>query len=317
MSLNPDEIPEVDDDIPDIEDEPAPEDDAAVEVAPSGPPLHHLETICQGCRVRVRLNDMPIADRVADDPDQAEWYAPPVNLYLVGRDNVIEVAVEPLEEVEDPRDALEDAEIEIAVRFVGKGEAIAPGAAPSVIEVAVHEELRDRIRASRERQARIETEGLEEEEIFEIPQTFFLLFDNEGPDFSDELSDAEPFDDEEALRDLALRIRDLAVAGDAAGLVAEMEPKLEAFARAYEEPRDMFHDDLLEGLRGEFLPAGIQADFERHDVVLEPCCGGRIWGLFRPGRRPLLQTPPDDEGGTMQIDVFVAPRDGGALRIVR
>jgi hypothetical protein len=315
---NPDELPELDE-IPDLDDGPAPEEEAPQEEAPEEPPpeapsgglrLHHLEVICQGCRVRVRLNDMPFADLVADDPDQPEWYAPPANPFLVGADNVVEVAVEPLGAPDDPRDALEAAEIELAVRHFAKGDPVAPGAGDALLEVRVHDELRAHIREAREREARGEDGELE------LPQTFFYVFDNDRPDFSAEISDAEPYDDEAALRDYAIQLRDLAVAGDAAGLVAEMEPKIQAYVTAYEEPRDFFRDHLLEGLRDEFLPSGIEAGFERDDVELEPCCGGRIWALYRPGRQPLLQTPPTPEGSTKQLQILVAPREGGP-KIVR
>lgn len=309
---NPDDLPELDE-IPFEAEEPLPEEEEAppVEEEPDGLRIHHLETICDGCRVSVRLNDLPMMALVADDPDQPEWYAPPANPYLVGSDNTVEVSVMPLGEPEDPRDALEKAEIEVAVRHFGKGEAVAPGSGPTVFSAAVHEELRERIQESREREA----EGDEEEE-FELPQTFVFLFDTEGPEFAAELRDAEPHDDEAALRDYAIHIRDISAAGNATDLVAEMEPKLQAYAHAYDETRDAFHANLFPGLRDEFLPLGIEAAFERDDVELESCCGGRVWALRRPGGLPLLQTPPTEEGDTSQMEIFVAPREG-ELRIVR
>lgn len=263
-------------------------------------PIHHLEMICRGCVVRVKLNDMPFMHLRAPGPD-AEWFAPPINPYLVGEGNVIEVEVSPLSEGGD----LASAEVELAVRKYGKGEAVAPGQGPVVIAVAIHDELRERIRQAREN-----------EEELEIPQTFFESFDNEGPSFSEELLEGEPFTDEGALRDYAIRLRDLALAKDASGLLAEMEPKIQAFMAAYDEPREPFVESLGAGLREEFLPAGIDGDFGRDDVMLTPACGGRIWSLQRPGGAPLLQTRPDDAGNTMQHEILVGPREG-TLKVVR
>jgi hypothetical protein len=262
-------------------------------------PIHHLEIICRGCEVRVKLNDMPIARLRAPGPD-AEHFAPPINPYLVGEENVIEIEVAPLAEGDD----LGKAEIDLAVRKFAKGEAVAPGQGPAVLEVAIHDELRERIREAQENDTELD-----------LPQTFYQSFDNEGPSFSEELLESTPFTDESALRDYAIHLRDLAAQKDADGLIAEMEPKIQAFMAAYDEPREPFYESLLSGLRDEFLPAGIDADFGRDDVMLAPACGGRLWNLTRRGA-PLLQTRPDENGNTMQHDILVAPRDG-ALKVVR
>jgi len=284
-----------------------------------GPPpprpktIHHLEAIVDGCRVEVLLNDLPLIALEATDPDQAEHFAPPANPYLLPSDNMVEVRVWPLGEPEDARDALEAAEIFVNVPIAARGEPIAPGAGPFVLEAALHDELRQRIADSRQREA----DG--EEPDFDVPQTFFLLFDAnpEGPppDFADELQEAEAHDDVEALKDYAIHLRDLALAQDADGLVAELEPKIAAYARAYAEPEALFRDDLRAGLATVFLPAGVEP-FERDEVEPVSCCGGRIWWLRRPDGKALLETPPADDGSRKRFEILVAPRDG-ALRIVR
>ncbi|GAB5549142.1 MAG: hypothetical protein RLO52_09105 [Sandaracinaceae bacterium] len=295
------------------------------EVEDEGPPpptpktIHHLEAIVSGCRVEVLLNDMPLIALEATDPDQAEHFAPPANPYLLPSDNMVEVQVWPLVSVDaegapvDARDALAEAEVFVNVPIAGRGDPIVPGAGPFVLETQVHDELRDRIRESREREA----EG--EDPDFDVPNVFFLLFDAnpEGPppDFSDELRDAEAFADLEALKDYAIRLRDLALAQDADGLVAELEPKIRAYARAYAETEDFFRDDLRAGLATVFLPAGIEP-FERDEVEPVSCCGDRIWWLRRPGGKALLQTAPAEDGSFKRFEILVAPRDG-ALKIVR
>ncbi len=273
-----------------------------------GHPIYHIEILCERCEVRVALNDVPVGRlRSVDEP---EWVAPPINPYLVGSENMLEVSVYPAtppHEVgadEAPID-LSQARIEVVVRRFEKGEPVVPGTGQPVLEVAVHDELAVRIQEARD-----------DEEELEIPQTFFHLFDNEAVSAAPELRDADPFDDEEALRDYAIRLRDIAAARDAAALVAEMEPKIQAYMAAYDEPHQPFYDSLLAGMRDELLAQGVRTDFERGDVLLEPCSGGRLWTLRRPDGGPLLQTEPDPEGNTMQMEVVVAPREG-ALKVVR
>jgi hypothetical protein len=269
-----------------------------------GTPIHHLEVICLGCEVRLKLNDLPLMRLVAPGPD-AEWYAPPINPYLVGEGNVVELEVRPLLDADGNPIDLGRARIELGVRKFEKGDAVAPGTGTPVLDVNVHEELQQRIAEAKER-----------DEELEMPQSFFHVFDNEGPSFSAELMESEPFTDENALRDYAIRLRDLAAARDADALLAEMEPKIQAYMVAYEEPRELFVESLGTGLRTEFLQANVITDFAKGDVELESCCGGRIWHLKRPGGAPLLQTAPDDAGNTMQFEIYAGPRDG-APRVVR
>lgn len=307
---NPEELPVLDEipwDTPVAPEEPY--------EPPPAPPrtLHHVEVVAQGCVVEVLLNDMPMALVTGSDPAQAAHFAPPANPYLCAADNVLEIRVSPLEESDDARIPLADAEVEVNVPCVAKGDPVAPGAGPFQFRATVHDELRQRIAESREREA----EG--EDPDFDVPAVFFHLFDAcaeaPPPDFSPELRDADPYDDPEALRDYAIHLRDLARAGDAAGLSAEMEPKVLAYAAAYDEAPEPIRDSLLEVLRSDLLPLGIQP-FEREEVVLVSCCGGRVWWLRRDGDAPLLQTPPTEEGATRQLEVLVALRDG-ELKVVR
>ena len=266
-------------------------------------PIHHVEMICERCEVRVKLNDMPLL-RLVGSGDEAEWFAPPCNPYLVGSNNMVEVEVHPLRDENGEPSDLGEAVVELAVRRYAAGEPVAPGVGDALLEMKVHDELKERIR-----------EAAEEEEELELPQVFFYMFDNEGPSFAAELHDAEPFDDQEAVRDYAIALRDMAGARDAAGLLAEMEPKVQAYMAAYDHPRDPLVASLDEGLK-EILAVGVRTDFERAEVELEACCGGRVWAVRRPGHEPLLATEPDDDGNTMQIEVIVGPREG-ALKIVR
>ncbi|WP_437313283.1 hypothetical protein [Sorangium sp. So ce385] len=267
-------------------------------------PIYHLETKAERCRVRVRLNDVPVVELSAEG-EQPEWFAPPINLVLVAGANRLDVEVSPLPRDDGSPGDLRGVELEGAVRVYGKGDAVAPGEGPVVLELAVMRELARRMQVADERG-----------EELPIPQAFRFAFDAAGPDFTAELAGGEPLPGEEALRDYAIRLRDLARAADVEGLVAEMEPKVQAYAAAYDDDAGAIRASLRGVLQAEYAPRGFVTDFEREDVELAPCAGGRLCELRRPGGEPLLETPPDADESTMQIPIVVGSR-GGALRVVR
>lgn len=265
--------------------------------------IHHLELITDTCVVRAKLNDLPVAQLVAKG-DQLEWFAPPINPYLIGDNNIITIEVMPfITEDGSPTD-LGEAEINVAVRHYADGEPVVAGQGDALFETEFHTELRERIRQAQEDDVELE-----------LPQEFLHVFDNPAPDFTAELSDAEPFDDLEALRDYAIHLRDLVDAGDVDALMVEFEPKIQAYMAAYDEPRDPFADSLRENFV-EFLAENPNNVFERDAVELESCCGGRVWWLRQPGGAPLLHTHKDPDGNHSYFDVLVGQRDG-ALRVVR
>jgi hypothetical protein len=266
-------------------------------------PIHHLECKTERCALSVRLNDVPVVELLATT--QPEWFAPPINLYLIGEENLLELAVSPLPKDDGSPGDFGDVSVEGAVRVYAKGDAVAPGEGPLVLELAVMAELATRMEEAKER-----------DEELEIPQTFVFVFDSAGPSFEAELTETDAYDDEGALRDYAILLRDAMRGGQVAALTAEMEPKVQAYAIAYDMPADMIRQSLADVLSGEYLPLGFETDFERDEVELAPAAGGRLWELRRPGGLPLVQTPPDAEGNTMQIPIVVGLRDG-ALRVVR
>jgi hypothetical protein len=270
-----------------------------------GHPIYHLEIKTQRCRLQVKLNDVPIADANSSG-DQPDWFAPPLNPYLVGQENVLEVDVWPL-----PREdgqSFEDystVNVEGTVRCYEKNDPVAPGEGPITLELEIMSELAQRAR-----------DAAESGEDLIVPQTFFFQFDNDGPDFSAELTDAQSFEDPDALKTYALRLRDLMRARDAGAIADEMQPKVDAYAIAFDDDRGVIDRGLRDVLQNEYLPRGFQTDFERDDIEVVSCAGGRMWEVRRVGGRPLIQTPPDNEGLTMQIPAIVG-WSGTSLRVVR
>ena len=267
-------------------------------------PIYHLETKIERCHLRVRLNDVPVVELLSDG-EQPDWFAPPINLYLTGRDNRLIVEVSPLPRKDGSPGDFHDVDANGAVRVYHKGDAVAPGEGPVVLDLTVMRELAQRMRDAAER-----------DEKLDIPQTFRFAFASKGPDFTAELIHGEALGDDEALRDYAIRLRDYARAGDLAAIVGEMEPKIQAYAAAYDDDADTIRKSLQEGLNAEYAPRGFVTDFEREDVDLSPCAGGQLCELQRPGGLPLLQTPPDVDECTMQIAIIVGKRNG-ALRVLR
>lgn len=267
--------------------------------------IHHLELFTKRCEMRATLNGVPIARVRATDP-HLDHFAPPINPYLIGEGNVLEVSIAPAQLEGDERTGWDEARVEAAVRTFPKGGIVLAGAGgPAITQVDFAPELAERIRAAQEA-----------EEELEEPQSFLHVFDNQELSFADELMDADPFEDESALFDYALFLRDLFAQGDVNGFLEQIEPKCRVWSVAYEEPVQLFLDDIRNGLTNEFLPAGPITDFERADVELRPISGGRMWSLERSGGRSLIETPPDDQNQFLEFPIIVGVRDG-QLRIVR
>lgn len=260
--------------------------------------IHHLEIVVASARADLRLNGMPLGDVAARDAAPAS-FAPPVNPYLAGKRNLVEVVLDVAQGFDrKPRPFLE-ARLELSVRRFPKGGIVEPGGGELVTRYVLPPELlRDVAEGKRS-----------------PPITLTHPFANEGPDFSAELLDAAPFDDAEALRDYAMKLRSLAARRDVGGLAAEYEPKVGAWTAAYGEPRATFEASLRDVL-STFAEMGPDVAFTRDDVEPRSCCGGRVWELRRRRELPLLRTLPGPEGQRLQLTAFVAPR-GGKLRVVR
>lgn len=265
-----------------------------------GHPIYHLEITVERCAVRVRINDVPVME-LASESDIPTRFAPPINLYLVGDLNLLDVEILPVPlNGTNALSTFGDAAVRGAIVQYEKGDIVSPSSGTLVTEIQIPDDLRERVR----------------EEELELPQTFTIIFANEVVDFSEELGNASPVTDREAILDYGLHLRDLLAAGDVSGLVDEMGPKLRAFSVAYEETEETMTDALRDYLGREFIPAQPVVDFDREQLDAHPRAGGRIWEIQRAPALPLFETVPDDNGATRQIPVVVSMRDG-QLRVVR
>ncbi len=262
-----------------------------------GHPIYHLDLQVKRCRVEVRINDFPVAELTSID-EQPATFAPPINPYLAGELNIVDVHLYPFYDDAGAPISFFDAEVLGVVRRYEKGDIVAPNEGPEVTTFTIPKELVDHVR----------------EEELDLPQSFTHVFSNDEIDFSSDLSGAPVVDDRDALVDYAIHLRDLTAASDVTGLLREFEPKLRTWVAAYDEPWDAFEESLQTEL-GEFIAEGPVIDFGPDAIELRRHCGGRIWEL-RAADRALLSTDELDDGSRSQFDIFVGMREG-ALRIVR
>jgi hypothetical protein len=260
-----------------------------------GHPIFHLELILRSCAAELHLNGFPVISSLAAKDEVPVSFAPPVNPYLAGSRNTVELTLRAAVAADGSEVPFEGADFEMNVRRFEKGDIFEPGAGEivTVFRLSDRDELQKRIRKGEQKP----------------PVTFSHPFVNEVVDFSSELLDAPPFEDAQAVIDYALHLRDLMATGDVDVLLTEYEPKMHVWVGAYAKPYQDLADNTRKGLL-KFIHAHPDLDFDRADLLVRPYCGGRIWGLHR--RDDWMFTRND----TGWIAIFVSPREG-ALRVVR
>jgi hypothetical protein len=260
-----------------------------------GHPIFHLELQVRSCEAELRLNGFPVIPSLTSPGALPVSFAPPVNPYLCGARNTVELVLRAAVAPGGSEAPFAAADFEMNVRRFEKGDIVEPGAGETVTFLSLPDELRERIRRGEQ----------------SPPATVFHKFPNELVDFSGELLDAPPFEDREAVVDYALHLRDLMAAGDVEALLAEYEPKAQAWVQAYGSP----YQSILEKSRGtlaELIRDEPELNFTRADLDVRPYCGGRIWGLFRQGNLHFARSAQ----GRGRICIYAARRNG-RLRVVR
>jgi len=259
-----------------------------------GHPIFHLELAVRSCEGELRLNGFPVIPSLSSLSLPVS-FAPPVNPYLAGARNTVELTLRSATAPDGHEAPFVAADFEMNVRRFEKGDIVEPGAGEIVTVVSLPDELRERIRKGERKP----------------PVIISHAFANEMVDFSAELLDAPPFEDEEAVAGYAMHLRDLMAAGDVDALVAEYEPTIRVGATAYGNPYETIAQNTRQGL-ARFIRNGPELDFDRSDLAVRPYCGRRIWGLLRRGGLPFARS----SGGRTRCVIYVAPRDS-ALRVVR
>jgi hypothetical protein len=260
-----------------------------------GHPLFHLELQVRSCEAELRLNGFPVIPKLSSPNALPVSFAPPVNPYLAGARNTVELTLRPAVAADGSEAPFGRADFEMNMRRFEEGDIVEPGAGEMVTVLTLSDELRERIRKGERKP----------------PVIISHAFANDVLDFSAELLDAAPFKDAGAVADYALHLRDLMAVGDVDALVAEYEPKIRVGVAAYGNSYEERRDNTREGL-AKFVRNAPELDFDRSDLDVQPHCGGRIWGLLRRGGLPFARS----NGGRTRCVIYVAPRDG-TLRVVR
>jgi hypothetical protein len=260
-----------------------------------GHPIFHLELIVRSCAAELHLNGFPVIPSLVSTDEVPVSFAPPVNPYLAGSRNTVELTLRAAVAADGSEVPFEAADFEMNVRRFEKGDIFEPGAGEMVtrFRLSDRDELQKRIRKGEQKP----------------PVTVSHPFINEVLDFSAELLDAPPFEDAEAVVDYALHLRNLMAARDVEGLLAEYEPKAHVWVRAYAKAYQHLANNTRKGLE-KFIGSSPRLDFDRDDLLVRPYCGGRIWGLHQ--RNDVMFT----RNNRGWIALFVALREG-TLRVVR
>lgn len=262
----------------------------------AGWPIYHLELRIHRCRAALRLNGFPLMALDGAGPVPVS-YTPPVNPWLAGAANELELElVPPVDGLGGP--ALAAALVELSVRRFEKGDIVDPETGDPVTVFTIPDDVRRDL-----------AEGKRD-----VPLVLRHPFATPQIDFSSELRDAPVIEDQGTVLDYAMRLRTLAGRHDTAGLLAEHEPKIAAWAAAYDEKPEAMAASLGEGF--ERLLAAPDLGFAREHLTATPYCGGRIWEVTRPRGVALLRSMPDADLGRMELRPLIGLR-GGALRVVR
>jgi hypothetical protein len=258
-------------------------------------PIYHLALTIRSCQAEILLNGFPLISLSAQN-EQPVSFSPPVNPYLAGKRNTVEIELRPAVRPDGTELPFADAYFTMEVQEYKEGDIVEPGGGGSVTKFSMPASVREQIRKGKKKP----------------PLKFTHTFANaSGIDFSAELLDAPPFTDKKAVADYAMHLRDLMAKGDVDGLIAEYEYKVRVGAEAYGNPYQERWANTRKGL-AEFVGRKPGLDFGPADLDLRPRCGGRMWELSRKGGKEFLRTA-DDRG---RLIVFVGLRNG-KIRVVR
>jgi len=248
--------------------------------------IYHLNVRLVACEARVFINGFPVEH--IDARAAPRESAPPINLCLTGAYNRLDA------EIHFEHEASEQVAVEGEILRFEKGDVVGPGAGDPVLSWSLPRQLRDQ----------------------PSPWVFSEQFSTvDAPSFEHRLRAASQLRDEEAIRDYAMYVRELIARGMVDEFVEQMRPKLDDFARAFDEPVTTFEADLREYFRTVLLPGASVLDFSRSEVVPRPYCEGRVWELRR-GTDDALITVPVDGGVVYRLPLYVGSHDG-ELEIVR
>lgn len=256
--------------------------------------IYHLKLCWNKCDGFAFLNGFPI---VAIDASWPIFYAPPINLFLIGKRNKLII------EARQPHKPLKNRVAPSEVSIIGSIAKMTPGtivgpddSGEQIISIDVQGDLRG--------------------ESHQFPLRAIYEFDNDGPSFREVfLGDRSPLSEAEIV-EYGLHLLSLVRNGDVSKLIEEFEPKIRDYAAAYEQ--DFYH---LQSKFTQFVEKIIQSNrfetgFGRLDIRVRGHGEGRFYELHRTNNHAFFETHKDASGGILRLPIYVKKVEG-CIRIIR
>lgn len=139
------------------------------------------------------------------------------------------------------------------------------------------------------------------------------VFDNEKFDFSRVLKESPVIQDSSRLINYALKLESWIKNKDTKALLKQMSPKINDYAASYSVPSDIMEESMKQSLTNDMFETNWE-EVNKHEIVPVSYCGGRVWELTTGKGHPLFYT--ENEEGSTSLHIFVAKVDG-KLRVVR
>ncbi|PQJ33895.1 hypothetical protein BSZ35_04115 [Salinibacter sp. 10B] len=293
---------------------------------------YYLELSTGGGSFNIALNGRPYL-RATSAGGEAK--STPANVDLVGGNNELHIVAGPtMKSDSSGLTTPEDARLTGAVTLYREGQLTGTQAGKEIMTF----NLQDTIEARREEKRQAFLERMEsappekkreladrEEELTSVsfPIEMTVRFDSpKTPSFAEHLTEAPVIEDTAALKDYAVKLRNLMRRQDSRGLYEELKVKNRDYNEAY------YNSDGYEWWQKrfqDFYESGLRTDFEREDIGLRPQLGGRLWEVYVENGEPDEPWDPTGrkffktrgENGTISSMRVIVGRVDGELCIVR
>lgn len=238
--------------------------------------FHYLKVSSSNAKVNCYINGFPVYDIEGDGMVSNQT---PVNLALVGDNNVLEIVAIPLGD---------NAFVSGGISTYGGGEMVST------------DDDRDGLLQFEFRMNETTTKTCE--------------FKNDRFDFSASIKSVPALNDEEALIDYALKIHSLIKLKKSKKLIEEMTPKIEDTAEAFSVDAEIMYENMKQVLQANIFATPWQS-VSREEIVPVSYCDGKVWELTQKDGKPLIYYQ-ESEDSYSSMKIFVAQVDG-KLRVVR
>jgi hypothetical protein len=300
-----------------------------------GKELHYyVELSTGGAAFLVTLNDIPFFETTSAG---GAAKSTPVNVDLVGEENEIHIVAGPTMKSDSTGlTTPENARLTSAIKLYKVGDLTGTQAGTEITTF----NLQDTIEARREEKLEAYLDRLEEaspekkreladreEELtsVEFPIEMTVRFDSpKTPSFAEHLTEAPVIEDTTALKDYAIKLRNLMRQKDTRGIYEELQVKNQDYNEAYYDSDG--YGWWKKQLEGRYYKSGLRTNFKREDIGLRPLLGGRLWEIYvengepdrpwNPTGRDLFSTRGENGERPWAMRVIVGRVDG-ELCIVR